>query len=133
VSLLLFFLDGFVVVVVVAAVAVVAAADADAVVVTVVLLVCYYCCVVCSCFCRLLLPLPLFEVHGWLEEKFEEGNTEETVSIAEIEDYVKQKPEVKRVRVLLPQHHLITAVASCFPGAQCVGDGRTGVLYPCHR
>ena len=111
-----------------------AVADADAVVVAVVFCVCVIVAALLTVVSvKLLLSLPLFEVHGWLEEEFEEGSTEETVSIAEIEDYVTKQPEVKRVRVLLPRLDLITAVVSCFPGAQCVDEGRTGVLYPCHR
>ena len=73
----------------------------------------------------------LLEVKGWLEEAFEVGSTEEQVSIDEIEDFIKRKPEVNGMRVLLPRNRLIEVVASCFPSSQCVEE--TEVLYPLIR
>ena len=70
----------------------------------------------------------LLEVKGWLEEAFEVGSTEEHVSLDEIEDFIKRKPEENGI---LPRNILIKVVVSCFPSSLCVDE--TEVLYPFTR
>ena len=77
------------------------------------------------------IPLCLFEVSNWLGEEFEESSTDEVVALVQIEDFIKEKPQVNRVRVELPTEQLVKAVSKRFPTcAYVIKEVNTRAMYP---
>ena len=72
----------------------------------------------------------LFEVSDWLGEEFEDGSTDEVVTLVQIEEFITKKPEVNRVRVELPTEQLVQAVSMRFPTSAYDKEVDTRAMYP---
>ena len=76
------------------------------------------------------IQLCLFKVSDWLQEEFEEGSTDEVVTLVQIEDFITKKPQVNRVRVELPTEQLVEAVSKRFPTSAYDKEVDTRATYP---